>query len=98
MAWPRRNEFDWAERAFVYRHIVEHERPPTVDETAVAFGIGVDEARAAYERLHDRHALFLDPQSRDVRMANPIAGRPTSVRVLAKAIFRALGLDGPFWS
>ena len=41
------------------------------------------EARAAYERLHERHALFLDPQTREVRMAFPFSAVPTRFLVRA---------------
>lgn len=77
------DEFDWSVRAFVYRHIVDHERPQLAAEAAAAFGIGAPEAQAAYERLHERHALFLDPENRSIRMANPFSGISTPFRVHA---------------
>ena len=40
-------------------------------ETAAALSVSPDDVRAAYERLNDRHALFLTPGSHDVRMAHP---------------------------
>src|SRR5581483_4233721 len=46
--------------------------------------------QAALERLHDRHALFLDPDDRSIRMANPFSNVPTSFRV------RATGRD--YWA
>ena len=66
---------DWTVRSHVYRHILEYERPPTISETATGLGIEPDQARAAYHRLHRRHALFLDPGSDAVRMAHPFSFR-----------------------
>ncbi len=71
----------WEMRSFVYAHIVEYGLPPTAEQAADEFGIEPGEARAAYEWLHDRHALFLDPESREVRMAFPFSGIPTPFRV-----------------
>jgi hypothetical protein len=46
---------------------------------AIPFG----EVRAAYARLHEAHALVLDPQSGEVRMALPFSAVPTSHRVIS---------------
>jgi hypothetical protein len=77
----QRDERDWSVRLFVYHFLVENERPPTVDETALALGVSVEQAREAYESLHRRHALFLEPGTLDVRMAHPFSARPTPFRV-----------------
>jgi hypothetical protein len=74
---------DWQIRAFVYRHFAEETRAPSMEETAKAFGIEIDEAGAAFRRLHDRHALYFDSESHTVRMANPFSGIPTSFNVRA---------------
>ena len=42
-----------------------------------------ERVRAAYERLNERHALFLTPGSHQVRMAHPFSGVPTPFRVHA---------------
>ena len=83
MTETRDDAFDWTVRSFVYRYILEHERPPTIVETASGLGIEPDRARAAYHRLDRRHALFLDPGSDTVRMAHPFSGLPTPFRVHA---------------
>jgi hypothetical protein len=77
------DELDWSVRLFVYQFLVERERPPTADETATALGIIAEQACEAYERLHRRHALFLQPGTLDVRMAHPFSARPTPFRVHA---------------
>lgn len=76
-------EFDWTVRHFVYAHFAEHGRPPAADEAAASLGIGVDEARAAYARLHARHAILLEPGGGAIRMANPFSAVPTAYRVRA---------------
>ena len=73
--------FDWTVRNAVYAAILERSVPPSVDETAVALHVSADDVRAAYERLNDRHALFLTPGSHDLRMAHPFSGVPTAFRV-----------------
>jgi hypothetical protein len=73
--------FDWTVRNAVYAAILERTVPLTADETAAALGFSPDDVRAAYERLNDRHALFLTPGSHDVRMAHPFSGVPTAFRV-----------------
>ncbi|HWU38036.1 MAG TPA: organomercurial lyase [Candidatus Acidoferrum sp.] len=76
-----RESLDWSVRLFVYRHIVDHERPPTIAETADAIHLDPYEARLAFERLHERHALFLEPGSVSVRMAHPFSGVRTPFHV-----------------
>jgi hypothetical protein len=75
------SERDWDIRLHIYRVFVEQGRPPTCAETAGHFGIADDEARAAYHRLHDAHALFLEPGTDDIRIANPLSAVPTAYQV-----------------
>lgn len=77
------DDLDWAVRAFVYDFLVDNERPPTVDEAAVALGLTHERADTAYQRLNRRHALFLDPETLDIRMAHPFSGISTPFRVRA---------------
>lgn len=74
-------EQDWQVRLHVYRFFVEHGRPPSTAEAAPAFDMSEEEMRAAYQHLHDGHALFLEPGTRDIRMANPLSAIPTPYRV-----------------
>jgi hypothetical protein len=74
----------WEVRSFVYAHLVEHGLPPTAEHTSAGLDIEPEQARAAYERLHARHALFLDPETREVRMAFPFSGIPRPFRVHSK--------------
>lgn len=74
----------WTVRAFVYQHFVTTTRPPTVDETAVQFHLSLNQAATLYQELHQRHALFLEPGTTAIRMANPFSALPTPFRVYAQ--------------
>jgi hypothetical protein len=73
----------WQVRHFIYSHLVDTTRPPSVDETARHFDISDEEAGALYKELHNRHAIFLDPGTLTVRMAWPFSGVPTDFKVHA---------------
>ena len=73
----------WQIRAIIYQHVAETTRPPSVDEAASRFGLTHEEAAAAYEELHQRHALYLKPGTHDILMANPFSGVETLFRVRA---------------
>jgi hypothetical protein len=75
------SERDWQIRLHIYRFFVEQTRPPTTSETAATFDMSEDEARQAYQRLHDAHTLLLEPGTTEVRMANPLSAVPTPYRV-----------------
>jgi Alkylmercury lyase len=42
-----------------------------------------EEVRAAWRRLHEEHALVLDPRGEEIRMANPFSAVATPYRVEA---------------
>ena len=69
MANIKLNQQDWDIRLFVYEVMVTTGQAPTYHETAQRFGISSEEARLAYHRLHEAHALFLHPSSDDIMMA-----------------------------
>jgi hypothetical protein len=71
----------WQVRAFVYNHFADTALPPGVEETAQYFNIEIGEAAALYKELHNRHALFLEPETLIIRMANPFSGIPTDFKV-----------------
>jgi hypothetical protein len=73
----------WQARHFVYNHFADTTRPPSVEDTALHFNISTEEASALYKELHNRHALFLEPETLTIRMANPFSGIPTDFRVQA---------------
>jgi hypothetical protein len=73
----------WDIRVFVYQHFAETTRPPRVDEVAHRFALTHAEAVSAYEQLHQRHALYLQPGTHAILMANPFSGVETPFKVRA---------------
>jgi len=73
----------WQVRAFVYNHFADTTHPPSVEDAARHFNIEIEEASALYRELHNRHALFLEPETLTIRMANPFSGIPTDFKVHA---------------
>ena len=71
----------WEIRAFVYQHFGETTRAPRADEVASRFALSHEEAGSAYEELHQRHALFLKPDTHEILMANPFSGVETPFKV-----------------
>lgn len=73
----------WEIRAYVYRHFAETARAPRPEEVSAQFELTHEEASAAYEELHRRHALFLRPGAHEILMANPFSAVETPFRVQA---------------
>jgi len=75
-------------RSLTYSLFVELGRAPTAGEVAGAAGWRHDDVLGGWRRLHDQHALVLDPATSEIRMANPFSAVPTAHRVHA---------DGRWW-
>jgi hypothetical protein len=101
------DEGDLMVRNATYRLFVDLGKAPTSGEVAEAAGVDADEIRASWARLHDAHAIVLDPRTGGLRMANPFSAVPTPFRVRtgdrwwyancawdAFGICAALGADG----
>lgn len=73
----------WQTRLFIYRTLTDTAQPPTAADIAGHFAVSVADAERLLRDLHDRHAIFLDPDSGAIRMANPYSAVPTPYRVLA---------------
>ena len=93
------DERDVELRNRIYAWFVEHGRAPS------AADVGADDE--ALRRLHDAHALVLEPDTGQIRMLNPFSAVPTAYRVEAGGrswfgncvwdafgIPAALGVDG----
>jgi hypothetical protein len=84
-AWNHR----WMDRAdlelrnHTYQFFVERGRAPTAEEVADVAGSTTTEVEARWRRLHDQHALVLDLDTKQLRMANPFSAAPTPHRVRA---------------
>jgi Alkylmercury lyase len=74
---------DLALRNTTYRLFVRRGRAPTIDEVAREVAAPEEEVRAGWHRLHEAHALVLDPVTDELRMANPFSAVPTAYRVEA---------------
>jgi len=79
------DEGDIALRNVTYRRFVELGRAPTADEVGEWDAAAVEQG---WRRLHDAHALVLQPGTVELRMANPFSATPTAYRVHA---------DGRWW-
>ncbi len=73
----------WEIRAVIYRYVAETTCPPSVEKTASLVGLTHEQAIAVFEALHRRHALFLEPGTHTILMANPFSGVETPFRVHA---------------
>ena len=65
-------------RRRTYAHMVEHGRAPRPEELGDR-----DAVVAGWRRLHDAHALVLNPATDEIRMLNPFSCVPSSWRVHA---------------
>ena len=72
------DERDLDLRRRTYAEFVELGRAPAPEELGDR-----DEIVAGWRRLHDAHALVLNPATDELRMANPFSAVPTSYRVEA---------------
>jgi hypothetical protein len=70
-------------RNLTYRLFVELGRAPSADEATEAAGLARAEVVEGWRRLHDAHALVLEPDAPRIRMANPFSAVPTPYRVEA---------------
>lgn len=77
------DERDLGLRSATYGLFVELGRAPTVGEVADAADMTSVDVVSGWRRLHDRHALVLNPATGEIRMANPFSAVPTAYRVRA---------------
>lgn len=75
-------------RAATYSLFVERGRAPRAAEVAESLAVDGSEVVAGWRRLHDAHAIVLNPATDEIRMANPFSAVPTAYRVHA---------DGRWW-
>ncbi len=92
--------FDAILRLRILHGFLDEERP-TVASMAEALRVPVEEVAAGFDRLASSRAIVLDPDTRDIRMAAPFAGRPTDFHVTiegrqydANCIWDAMGISG----
>ncbi len=76
-------ELDLGIRNEIYSSFVATGQAPAPADVADALGLAEDEVAGAYRRLHDAHALVLEPDTTGIRMLNPFSAVPTPHRVEA---------------
>jgi hypothetical protein len=80
-------ELDTTVRLALYSEFVRTASPPTAEALAACTQIPTAEVRAALERLAAGKAIVLQPESREVLMANPLCAVPTPFRVRTQGHF-----------
>jgi hypothetical protein len=70
-------------RNLTYRLFVDRGRAPRADEVAREAGTAPADVVASWRRLHEQHAVVLEPDRDEIRMANPFSAVPTRFRVQA---------------
>ena len=82
------DERDLALRSLTYGLFVELGRAPAASEVADAGELTMVEVVSGWRRLHEQHAIVLNPATAEIRMANPFSAVPIAYRVQA---------DGRWW-
>ena len=72
------NDADLELRRRTYAFFVEHARAPAAAELGDA-----ETVLAGWRRLHEEHAVVLNPATDELRMLNPFSAVPTAYRVRA---------------
>ena len=77
------NSLDVGVRNFLYRSFAERAKTPSLEDVEAEFGLERVAAESVLRRLHDAHALVLEPDSVQLRMLSPFSCVPTAWRVHA---------------
>ena len=76
--------FDTNVRLTLLREFVRTGQPPTTKSIAEKMQAPADDVRSALERLAAAKAVVLQPESREILMANPLCAVPAPYRVRTK--------------
>jgi hypothetical protein len=77
MAIQPENPLLWPVRTFIYQHFAATTRAPELTDIQQHFGLGAEAVMDLLNALHAIHALFLDPGTTNIRIANPFSAVPT---------------------
>ena len=77
------DEFDLRIRNHLYASFVRDGSAAGVSAAAEALQLSDTDVADAYRRLHDAHALVLQPDGTEIRMLNPFSAVETTYRVEA---------------
>lgn len=75
---------DFELRNVTYGLFVDLGRAPTASEVAGESGSTLEDVLEGWRRLHNQHALVLNPATDEILMANPFSAVPTAYRVHAR--------------
>ena len=78
---PSLNDFHWALRTEVFRHIAETTEAPSLEQLSAWSGRSQDEVLGALDALEANHHIALLPDRTGVWMANPFSATPTAYPV-----------------
>jgi len=95
------DELDLRIRNHLFASFVRDGKAASVSEAAAELHLAPAAVSDAYERLHDAHALVLQPDRTEIRMLNPFSAVETAFRVeaggrswFANCAWDALGIPG----
>ena len=95
------DELDLRIRNHLYASFVRAGSAASVSEAAEALHLPEADVSDAYQRLHEAHALVLEPEGSGIRMLNPFSAVETTYRVeaagrswFANCAWDALGIPG----
>jgi len=77
------DELDLRIRNHLYASFVRDGSASSILEVAAALALDEKTVAESYRRLHDSHALVLDPDGTEIRMLNPFSAVETPHRVQA---------------
>ena len=71
----------WRVRTFIYGHFAATTHAPDLNTIAQHFNLSAEQGTEILNALHEIHALFLDPGTTNIRIANPFSVVPTPFAV-----------------
>ncbi|MCE7985889.1 MAG: hypothetical protein DYG89_32325 [Caldilinea sp. CFX5] len=77
MTTETENSLLWPVRTFIYQHFAATTRAPQLADIQDRFALSREATVDLLNDLHAIHALFLDPGTTNIRIANPFSAVPT---------------------
>ena len=75
--------FDLQVRYQIYRFFADNCVAPSYQQIANLLNAENENVRVSFHKLHERHMIFLEPNSDSIRMANPFSAIPTRFKVIS---------------
>jgi hypothetical protein len=75
------SEFDLKVRYQIYRFFADNCRAPSYQQIASWLNSEQENVCASFHKLHERHMIFLEPNTDSIRMANPFSAIQTRFKV-----------------